>query len=846
MRNGLVYILTFLLGIGVFAQSDINQLEYFIDIDPGVGSATPIVWSVAETIDDVVSIPSSSMAQGFHVIGVRAHSTTGEWGLTTTTPVYVANNRTTVVENITNIEYFIDTDPGVGNGTPVTFTAGTDIDLVESIAMSAVPQGFHTLSIRSRDALGNWGILNTVPFYMTTTSVTNISDIISVEYFFDTDPGVGNGITLDVPDASTVDFATTIDPSGLNKGFHQIGFRALSADNVWSTQELRQFYFDGSNINTDVSAIEYFFDIDPGYGNGTELLLTPQQNIDSVITFMTNTLDTGSYLIGIRPRTTDSTWGLTEYHQFLIDNLNECQRDSIALVAIYDSLDGQNWAKADGWLLDPISTWEGITITGCRVTGINLNGMGLSGTIPEEISNLTALSDLDLSNSQLGELPNAILQDTSLQTLLLSNSGLSSLPNLDTLPNLATLHVDNNALDFADLENAYGSYTLVAEPQANLSADTTITVTNGEHLSIGVGVNGNNNLFQWYKENVAMFITSDSIHFSPITKSDTGTYHIEIQNSLVAGVTLYTGTITVIVDDSAASVITDTGSTTTDPIAFFAYADLLALNPGCSPNTAIVTTTGLGTIELRNDSIIFTPTPGALGTDTLSFIASNLCGQTVQDTIVVVVTNSDPEFIYLDDDLEVSSGDFFSIDLNTAVFDFNSNEDLSSLQIITQPISGEVAILNGTTLEIDYRNSLFEGRDSLAIAVCDSLNACDTITIAINFTYDIDVRNLVTPNGDGVNDNLIIQNIQRYAETNSVRLFTKWGDLIYTANGYDNEDVSFKGLMKTEVDSEEEGQVPSGTYYYIIELNLDDKDDPCLDKQNEDFDCEGFIILVNE
>ena len=51
-------------------------------------------------------------------------------------------------------EYYIDTDPGQGNGTPMTSTASGTITATH---MLTLPLGAHQLCIRAIDEAGNWG-----------------------------------------------------------------------------------------------------------------------------------------------------------------------------------------------------------------------------------------------------------------------------------------------------------------------------------------------------------------------------------------------------------------------------------------------------------------------------------------------------------------------------------------------------------------------------------------------------------------------------------------------------------------------------------------------------------------
>ena len=69
------------------------------------------------------------------------------------------------------------------------------------------------------------------------------------------------------------------------------------------------------------------------------------------------------------------------------------QTECEALVALYESTDGDNWNDNTGWLeTDTPCEWYGVTCSEGNVRGISLTFNNLQGSIPSEIGNFTALS----------------------------------------------------------------------------------------------------------------------------------------------------------------------------------------------------------------------------------------------------------------------------------------------------------------------------------------------------------------------------------------------------------------------------------------------------------------------
>ena len=121
------------------------------------------------------------------------------------------------------------------------------------------------------------------------------------------------------------------------------------------------------------------------------------------------------------------------------------QRDSLALVALYNSTNGANWTNKTNWLTGPVSTWFGVTVTNERVTSIDLGHNNLSGPIPVEIYSLTELTNLSLRyNNVSGPLTADISNLQNLAILDIHGNPLTgTIPaSIGTLSNLGYLGMD--------------------------------------------------------------------------------------------------------------------------------------------------------------------------------------------------------------------------------------------------------------------------------------------------------------------------------------------------------------------------------------------------------------------
>jgi hypothetical protein len=236
--------------MAAYAQPNIVKAEFFADTDPGIGAATDVPVTAAPTLTNITFDRSlTSVADGLHKLYVRVRDANGLWSTTESTPFFRWTFTPTTppaAVDLTNAEYFIDTDPGVGNGTAVTITPGLSVtNLSVNIGISSISDGNHKLYVRFRDANGLWTTTEQTIFYKMTFSTTPPAaavNLTNAEYFVDTDPGAGNGTAIAItPGLAVTDLLVPVNVNTLTEGNHKLFVRFKDVNGLWSVSQTSNF-----------------------------------------------------------------------------------------------------------------------------------------------------------------------------------------------------------------------------------------------------------------------------------------------------------------------------------------------------------------------------------------------------------------------------------------------------------------------------------------------------------------------------------------------------------------------------------------------------------------------------
>lgn len=241
---------------------DITAMEYFIDHDPGFGAAVPVAFSSAPDINLGFTAGLNGLDTGLHFLNVRAQDASGVWSLLRTVPFLKTPAAADPLPNIVRTEYYIDNDPGFGNGTTVTPASGPDQTLSFSVDLNGLDYGFHTLYTRSRDTGGHWSLPFAHSFFKEVVNADDPASIVQAEYFIDVDPGFGNASAIPLTPGTDLSLSFTADLSGVADGIRILYVRTRDMKGRWSLSHARPFLMQ-NGIATDpppnITRIEYFF-----------------------------------------------------------------------------------------------------------------------------------------------------------------------------------------------------------------------------------------------------------------------------------------------------------------------------------------------------------------------------------------------------------------------------------------------------------------------------------------------------------------------------------------------------------------------------------------------------------
>lgn len=206
-----------------------------------------------------------------------------------------------------------------------------------------------------------------------------------------------------------------------------------------------------------------------------------------------------------------------------------------------------------------------------------------------------------------------------------------------------------------------------------------------------------------------------------------------------------------------------------------------------------------------------------LGTNTVTLTVTDDQGNTSTGTATVTVVETDAPTVVTRD--------------ITVALDANGEATITAQQVDNGSSDACSGVANMSLDNTTFQCPDLSTPTTVTLTVIDNSGNTATGTARVTFTAPdedndgisdaCDTRQVVSPkgfspNGDGQNDTWVIENIEKFPNSN-IQVFNRWGERVYESKGYQNNwsaTSNQRGGSSTKL--------PVGAYYYIINLNDSD------------------------
>lgn len=322
-------------------SADIVEAEFFFNTDPGFGNGNIRTVSNATVMDRNFSFSTAGLPVGTHKLYFRVKNSNNEWSMYTYKTFRKSDVPLTNAADIVEAEYYFNTDPGLGNGTNIDVADVASLDENFNIATSGLPIGTHRMFLRVKNSDNRWSMYANKTFRVSDVPHINLFDIVEAEYYFNTDPGLGNGTNIDVADVASLDENFNIPTTGLPIGTHRMFLRVKNSDNFWSLYANKTFRVsDNPDTNMfDIVEAEYYFNTDPGLGNGTNIDVADVASLDENFSIATSSLAIGTHRMFMRVKNSNNSWSMYDNKTFRVFDVPEINTASIVAAEYFIDVD---------------------------------------------------------------------------------------------------------------------------------------------------------------------------------------------------------------------------------------------------------------------------------------------------------------------------------------------------------------------------------------------------------------------------------------------------------------------------------------------------------------------------
>jgi len=229
------------VGRTVYIQSreqnpTIAEGEVFVDtpVNPETGQSMSPVFASDEPVFQDVGYSLDSFDEGFHNFIIQLENSEGVRGIPVSQRVFLRQEETV---GISDVEVFVNSDPGFGEGTRIGGNNQNTVNITEGLSTSIFQKGFNKLFVRLRNDQGVWGAVAQGMVYLPEAQA-EAKTVAGLEIFFNqgATPNPGEATALEANDGdfdSDLEYGSVLAQTPFDPGEIGLYARTQNSDGDW-------------------------------------------------------------------------------------------------------------------------------------------------------------------------------------------------------------------------------------------------------------------------------------------------------------------------------------------------------------------------------------------------------------------------------------------------------------------------------------------------------------------------------------------------------------------------------------------------------------------------------------
>ncbi|MBR9854994.1 MAG: gliding motility-associated C-terminal domain-containing protein [Algicola sp.] len=232
----------------------------------------------------------------------------------------------------------------------------------------------------------------------------------------------------------------------------------------------------------------------------------------------------------------------------------------------------------------------------------------------------------------------------------------------------------------------------------------------------------------------------------------------------------------------------------------------------------VLTSTPTDQLIINADGTVEVVSGTEAGTYTIEYTICDVMDVNNCDTATVtveVVEGADNVIDAVDDTYNTGIGGGVIANGNVLSNDTLNDGSISIIDVIlTSTPTNELSIEDDGSIRVFPNTPI--GTYTIEYTICEAANQnnCDTATVTV-IVEEIEVNQMLTPNGDLKNDFLFIRGVE-YIKSSTLKIFNRWGTQVFESANYDNVSNVFDGRVRGKSALSVNDYLPAGVYFYIF------------------------------